>query len=179
MSVFVDDRLALGHRSIAARTCSAWTCAECRRPHSTMLAGQLAPSGPALAHAACAWMVWVTVGFGTHAWHGIRALWLMLLLVEEMALIGRVGYARQPSSSRSMDFGVLCGPGLACRRTRHVRSEHTEDRRCVVGAGCYPRHNHLTVSLLLAGRPRGGGRKALGRRRIADCVGANPYEITT
>ena len=66
---------------------------------STMLAGRLAPIGPALAHGACAWMVWVIVGFVTHrvnsAWHGIPALWLVLLLVEDMALIGRVGYVRQ------------------------------------------------------------------------------------
>jgi len=66
---------------------------------STLLAGRLAPIGLALAHGACAWMVWVIVGFVTHrmtsAWHGIPALWLVLLLVEDMALIGRVGYVRQ------------------------------------------------------------------------------------
>ena len=71
---------------------------------STMIAGCLAPVGPALAHGACAWMVWVIAGLVTHrvnaAWHGIPALWLVLLLVEDMALIGRVGYVRHLIAQR-------------------------------------------------------------------------------
>ena len=66
---------------------------------STLLAGRLAPLGPALAHGACAWMVLAVAALMTHrvnsSWHGIPALWLMLLLVEDMALIGHVGYVRQ------------------------------------------------------------------------------------
>ena len=66
---------------------------------STLLAGRLAPVGPALAHGACAWMVLAAAALMTHRvnspWHGIPALWLVLLLVEDMALIGRVGYVRQ------------------------------------------------------------------------------------
>ena len=66
---------------------------------STLFAGRLAPVGPALAHGAAAWMVLAVAALMTHranaAWHGIPALWLMLLLVEDMALIGRVGYVRQ------------------------------------------------------------------------------------
>ena len=66
---------------------------------SPMLAGRLAPIGPALAHGAAAWMVVAAAALMTHrlnpAWHGISAFWLLLLLVEDMALIGRVGYVRQ------------------------------------------------------------------------------------
>lgn len=66
---------------------------------STLLAGRLAPIGPALAHGACAWMVLAIAGLVAHrvnlAWHGIPALWPTLLLVEDMALIGRAGYLRQ------------------------------------------------------------------------------------
>jgi hypothetical protein len=65
---------------------------------STLLAGRLAPMGPALAHGACAWAVLAFTAVVTHritsAWHGIPALLLVLLLVEDMALIGRVGYVR-------------------------------------------------------------------------------------
>lgn len=72
---------------------------------STLLAGRLAPIGPALAHGLCAWAVLVIAGFLTHrvhsAWHGIPAHWLMLVLVEDMALIGRVGYVRRLMAVRN------------------------------------------------------------------------------
>ena len=71
---------------------------------STLLAGHLAPVGPALAHGACAWLVLAAAAFMTHRvhspWHSIPALSLVLLLVEDMALIGRVGYVRQRIAHR-------------------------------------------------------------------------------
>ena len=66
---------------------------------STLFAGRFAPIGPALAHGACAWIVLaVPVGLAhglTSASRGIPGPWSMLLLVEDMALIGRVGYVRR------------------------------------------------------------------------------------
>ena len=66
---------------------------------STLIAGRCAPIGPALAHGACAWMVLVVAGaLGPRvpsAWQGIPGALLLLLLVEDMAIIGRVGYVRR------------------------------------------------------------------------------------
>ena len=77
---------------------------------STLLAGRLAPVGPALAHGACAWMALVVASLVTHrvnaAWHSASALWLVLLLVEDMALIGRVGYVRQIIARQRRERGA-------------------------------------------------------------------------
>lgn len=65
---------------------------------STLIAGRMAPTGPALAHGACAWLAIVSTGIVTHAlarsWHGLPPLWVTLLLIEDMALIGRIGRVR-------------------------------------------------------------------------------------
>jgi hypothetical protein len=76
---------------------------------STLLAGRLAPLGPALAHGAGAWMVMAVAGVltyrGSSAWHGIPAVWSVLLLIENMALIGRVGYVHQRNVRQRSERG--------------------------------------------------------------------------
>lgn len=65
---------------------------------STLLAGRFAPTGPALAHGACAWLALVLAtpraSLPGPPWHGIAPVWLMLLLIEDMALIGRIAMVR-------------------------------------------------------------------------------------
>ena len=63
---------------------------------STLVAGRLARLGPALAHGACAWAMiaamstwWRSV---VDTWHGIPALVVMLVLIEDMVLLGRLGH---------------------------------------------------------------------------------------
>ena len=66
---------------------------------STLVAGRIAPLGPALAHGACAWAVIFASATVTRrpaeTWYGIPAIWLLLVLVEDMALIGRAGRVRR------------------------------------------------------------------------------------
>jgi len=65
---------------------------------STLVAGRMAPIWPALAHGACAWMTILMAGVLAHAashiWFGVPAPLVSLVLVEDMALIGRVGFVR-------------------------------------------------------------------------------------
>lgn len=55
--------------------------------------------GVMVTHGACAWMTIVVVTGLTHSlapsWHGLSALWVSLVLIEDMALIGRVGFVRR------------------------------------------------------------------------------------
>ena len=64
----------------------------------TLVAGRMAPVWPALAHGACAWMTILIAGGlahpASHAWLGVPAPLLSLVLIEDMALIGRVGFVR-------------------------------------------------------------------------------------
>ena len=71
---------------------------------STLVAGRLASTRVALLHGACAWLAMVVSSAAEHpaspVWHGVSALWVLLLLIEDMALIGRVGYVRQQIARR-------------------------------------------------------------------------------
>ena len=66
---------------------------------STLVAGRVARLGPALAHGACAWVAIVTTATLTHTplapWHGIPAVWILFILVEDMVLLGRLGRRRR------------------------------------------------------------------------------------
>ncbi len=65
---------------------------------STLVAGRMAPIWPALAHGACAWMtILIAAGLAhvaSHAWLGVPAPLVSLVLIEDMALIGRIGFVR-------------------------------------------------------------------------------------
>lgn len=71
---------------------------------STLVAGRVVSTWPALLHGACAWLVMVlgraSLQTSSHAWHGMSVLWVLLLLIEDMAIIGRVGYVRQQIARR-------------------------------------------------------------------------------
>lgn len=67
---------------------------------STFVAGRVARLGPALAHGACAWVAIVATATLTHMpvepWHGIPAVWILFVLIEDMVLLGRAGRRRRP-----------------------------------------------------------------------------------
>lgn len=66
---------------------------------STLVAGRVAWLGPALAHGACAWVSIITTAALTRAplkpWHGIPAMWILFVLIEDMALLGHLGRRRR------------------------------------------------------------------------------------
>jgi hypothetical protein len=71
---------------------------------SAMIAGRAASTWNALLHGACAWLVMVLGGAVVHpstpAWHGVFVLWVLLLVIEDVAIIGRIGHVRQQIARR-------------------------------------------------------------------------------